>query len=349
MRNKIISVIIFISVSFGLFGQGAPDWLDRDFRQMQYPSNVYLTGFSEYVVESGKSLQYATDIAKLKAQEEVVKSIRSQIETLTKSSIYASSVHDAYNEVETFSNSSTVRGNAEITGITTESYYHQSLRTVYAFAYVNRYELIGYYKGNLSMYLSQAGNSLNTAEQLEQSGEKSKARKQCEDAYPLFSKIRSAQDLLVAIDNSASENSLKLAETEALLSKAIQMQARLAQGIYVYVESSEDLFGKQVEVVANKVKAELSKTGCSFVDNAEQADFRLSLRVSSRQIGNQGHLLFCSADTKIELYNIRKAKFVYTDEFSEKGSQVSQERAGQIAMTKLAPLIVEKLLPWLKN
>jgi len=51
------------------------------------------------------------------------------------------------------------------------------------------------------MNLVQAEGLLQTAQNLEAAGEKSKARQQCDAAKPLLEKARSSQSLLAAIDN----------------------------------------------------------------------------------------------------------------------------------------------------
>jgi len=124
--------------------------------------------------------------------------------------------------------------------------------------------------------------------------------------------------------------------------------ARLAQGIYIYVENNEDLFGQKVDIVANKVKAVLAANGCSFTGNNEQADFTLRISVTTRASDNPGTIVFCYTDTAIELYDNHKQKIMYSDEIAQKGGSNSLEKAGRQAMSDTATKISEKLLPWIK-
>jgi hypothetical protein len=197
------------------------------------------------------------------------------------------------------------------------------------------------------MLLQQAEGSLNTAIQLEQKREKAKARAECERIRPLFSNVRYAQDLLAAIDADDHE-SLQLGKSANLYNEMTQLLARLAQGVYVYVESSEDFFGKPGSIVANKLKAQLATNGCSFVEDAVQADFKLRLNTTTRVSSTQGDMVYCYADVEIELYDTHKQKVVYTDELSQKGGSVTQEKAGRRALEDAAKKIAADLLPWIK-
>jgi len=347
--KKFIFAILFLSVSLTIFGQITPDWLDEDFRTMKFHESVYFTGFSYGEVSGGKTLQDVMSQIKTDAQADLSRKIRLQIISHSQSEISAMSSGGQYYENESFLNRSTTESSTEVVGVKTESYYEVKTRIVYAFAYVNRNELIAYYKANLAMNLTQAESLLQIAQNLENSGEKVKARQQCEAVKLLLAKVRSAQDLLTAIDINSAPGNLLQARTEAMHDTLVQMQAQLAQAIYVYMESHEDLFGQKVDIVINKVKAELAKNGCSFVENVQQADFKLRINVSTRHSSNDSGIVFCYADTQLELYHIRKQKIVYSDEIAQKAGGVSIDKSGRKAMADVALKISEKLKPWIAN
>jgi len=334
-------------VSLVLFGQAKPDWIDNDLRNANFPPTVFLTGFAQRMVEKGISNE--TEQVKLDAQADLTKQIRLMIKTKTQSNISAQSINGQYSERESFENKSSAETNIEINGIKTETCFDQKTNTVYAFAYVNKYELIGYYKNNLLVNIGQVDSFVKTAKDLEANNEKAKARQQLENTQPLFSKIRFAQDILTVLDNNISIEDLQQEKIETLYNVSTQMQARLAQAVYVYVESNEDLFGQKVNIVTNKVKAELAKNGCSFVENAAQADFKLKINVSIRITGNFNELVFCYADTPIELFDVQKQKTVYSDEISEKGGSDTQEKAGRKAIENAASQVIEKIKNWINN
>ena len=345
--KKIAITALFISLSFALAGQGIPDWLDEDFRRMKFPETVYLTGFVYRIVENGVS--ETTQQAKIEAQADLVKQVRLMLKSKTQTQSSAQSINGRYEERESFANQTSAEANAEIIGMKTETYLDQKAQLVYAFAYANKYELTGYYKSNLTINIGQIESFVKTATDLEANNEKSKARQQLENARPIFEKIRSAQDLLIAIDANTSIEDLQQTKTESLYNQLTQMQARLAQGVYVYVQSSEDLFGVSVNIVTDKLMGVLAKRGCSFVDDSDQADFILSLSATARKIENGStSIVFCYGDVTVELYSNSKQKTVYRDEISHKGGSNNYERAGRKAFEDVAALIADKISAWIE-
>jgi len=345
--KKITLIIFLLAASFMLFAQEKPDWVDARSRESKYPSEHYFTGFVYRIVE--KSVAEETQRATTDAQTELTKKIRAQVTAKTQNRIEAESKNGKYSEAESFSNQAKIESSAEIVGMKFVSHYSAKENMVYAFAYVNKYELIGYYKSNLSININQIESYVKTAQDLENQKEKAKARLQLENAKPLFPKVRYAQDMLTAIDPNASADDLQQTKTESLYNKLTQMQARLAQGVYILVESSEDLFGERVDIATDIIKGELSLNGCSFTGVEEHADFVLTIKITTRMVGAAGSMITCAADAKVELFDMYKQKNVYEDRISNTGSSKSQEKAGRFAINNVAPLIVEKLLRWVKN
>jgi hypothetical protein len=344
--KRIVATIVFASTFLVLSGQGTPDWLDENFRRKKFPENTYYTGFAYGKVAVDKPLQEVTQQMKTEAQAELSQKIRMKITSRMQNERRAVSADGQYRESENFISLSATESSTEVAGVKTESYYNAKTRTVYAFASVSRHELGSYYGNSIAMNLAQAEGLLQTAQDLEAAGERAKARRQGEAVKPLLVKIRAAQDMLVAIDANITPNDLQQARTEALYNRLAQL---LAQDIPVYVESNENLFGTKVNIVANQLKAELAKSGCSFVDNAERADLKLRINVSTRHSSSSGGFVFCYADVQVELYDVRKQQVVYSDEIAQKGGGISQDGAARTAMTEAVQVILEKLKTWVEN
>ena len=347
--QKIILSVWFCAVSFVGIAQALPSWLNENQRVQQYSSEDFITGSSEFFVESGKTPNDYIERAKNDAQADLARKIRVRIQSTIQSNVATLNSNGRYSESESFTSQSSTQADAEITGIKTETHFDPTTNIVYAFAYVNRYELIGYYKSNLSVNIGQIESFAKTAQDLEANGEKAKARQQIENAQAIFLKIRYAQDILTALDSRISNVDLQQEKSETLYNTLTQMQARLAQAVYVYIESSEDLFGQKVFIVANKLKAELANKGCSFVENSEQADFKLKIDVSTRYSSSYNNLVFCYADTYVELHDIRKQKVMYSDIIAQRSGGVSEDRAGRKAMEDVVPKISKQLNPWIEN
>ena len=328
-------------------GQEKPRWIDNGPRNQDYPEQLYFTGFACTGITPGSSVNDATARAKNDAQADLSKKIRVKISAATQSGISAQTVNGRYDERESFSSETSTASDTEVAGLRIESYHDVKAKLVYAFAYVDKNELTGYYKANIGMLLQQAEGSLNTAVQLEQNGEKAKARAECERIRPLFPGVRHAQELLAAVD-AGDHESLQLGRSANVYNEMTQLLARLAQGVYVYMESSGDFFGKPEHLMANRLKAQFAANGCSFVEDVMQADFRLRLNTSVRVSGTQGDIVFCYADVEIELYDTHKRKVVYNDELSQKGGSVTQEKAGRKALEDAVKTITANLIPWIK-
>jgi len=349
MKRTTVKIVLFSFFSllpYFVNGQSSrPFWVDSDVRNIQYPSETYYSGFAVVLVGNNENVENATTRAKQTAISELSERIHVAVNSVKQSktvSVDGTNIDEQIHKM--YSSATTTNSQAEIVGSKVETYFDKQTKEVYAFAYANKYELIGYYKSNLFVNIGQVESLVKTANDLEASNEKAKARLQIETAKPIFSKIRFAQDILTALDSNITAEDLQQEKSEKHYNSFIQIQARLSQAVYVYVESNEDLFGKTMNIVANKVKAELSANGCSFAENAEQADFLLKMEVSTRTSSQFNNIVFCYADTQIKLYDVRKQKTVYSDEISEKGSSNTQEKAGRRAMENVVLPIVEKLI-----
>jgi len=354
MKRTTVKILLFYVFAFlpcWVNGQnGKPFWMDNDVRNMQYPSDTYYSGFAIVSVGNSENVENATARAKQAAISELSERIRVAVNNVKQSktiSIDGTNIDEQIYKM--FSSVTTTNSQTEVVGSKIETYFDKQNKEVYAFAYTNKYELTGYYKSNLSVNIGQIESFVKTAQDLEANGEKAKARQQLENAHPIFSKIRFAQDILTALDSNISAEDLQQEKSETFYNTFMQMQARLAQAIYVYVENREDLLGTKVDIVANKVKAELAANGCSFVENQAQADFLLKIDVSTRTSSQFNGLFFCYADTQINLYDVRKQKTIYNDEISEKGGSNTQEKAGRMAMNNTVIPVVEKLKNWINN
>lgn len=343
--KRIAATIFFAMVFLVVGGQEKPIWLDNDFRQMKYPENKYFTGFAYGETAVGKSLNDVVQTIKTEAQADLSKKIRVHITSRSQSEIATTSTNGRYSESEHFSNRSETESNVDVTGINIETYHDTRTRMVYAFAYVNRTELSTYHKSSLAMNLAQAEGLLQTAQQLETSGEKTKSREQCELAKTLLAKIRTAQEILTATDSCGDWHQARI---EMLHNRLTQMLSQLAQAVYMYMECTESNFSKPTTVLVNRLRSMLSGKGCSFTENSEQVDFRINIEATTRYHNEDRGFVTCYADVSISLFDVRKSKTVFQDEFSQKGVSTSRETAGRRSLEDAVLIIIEKVSTWLQ-
>ena len=344
MKKTILFMLIIWATTAALLAQ--PNWLDFNKRKAGYPNNVFFTGFDTDYRLPGETQNDAIARVVKKAQGYIAEAVRVQVSVET--DLRVSSVKK--NESEEFSSvydkavktSSTI----ELVGIETESYVDSKEGTIYGFAYVNKYELMGFYKASFSMNIKQLESVLNTAKQLEAGGEKPKARTQYQEAVLLLYKVEQAQDVLIALDPKTNIEREKTVQYRNDINLAL---ARLAQGVYIYFESREDMFGKNSTLVSNKVKSILSTNGCSFTPEIGQADFILKLTANARKHGDTGQIVFCYADVEVELIKNLTQKTVYQEELKHKGGHTTYENAAREAFNEVGKMIAEKLLKWVKE
>jgi len=345
MAKTILLSLFLSTVSFALHGQMKPMWTWAMERETSYPPRFFFTGYIEGNVQQGETVENAKNRLSRDAQGLLSESIRVTVRSQATS--HTVSTEDRFSSI--FRGTVQTESEVEIVGITSEPpFYDSETGIVYAFAYVSRPELAGYYKSNLAMHLTQAEGLLQTANELESSGEKSQARRQCEAAIPLLARVRATQDLLTAIDVNITSEGLQQPRTEALYNQIVQMLTQLAQAVYVFVESVETNFSQPVTIVANRLKSTLSTQGCSFVDDPAKANFQIRIRTTTRYQGVEQGFTVCYADVAIQLFDVSRNRSVFQDEFSQKGIHTSREAAGRKALEDAATAIANKISPWIE-
>ena len=347
MRKTILLSLLMSTVSLALSGQVKPSWTNASVRDADFPSRAFFTGFTQGTVRAGETVEEAKQRLLRDAQglltEGIRVTVRSEvasqtISTRTDQNEQIDAIFDA--TVETVAD-------AEIVGINFEPPFHDpSSGIVYAFVWVNRFELIGYYRANLNMNLTQAEGLLQTARDLEESGENARARSQGEAVVPLLARVRQLQDMLTAIDVNSTSETLQQPRTELLHNQLVQTLVRLAQSVYVHIESIEDNFSQPSTIIINQLKSELATMGCSFTDDPEQAHFLIRIMATTRLHGVTHGLTVCFADVTVSLFDVRRNRSVFQDEFSQRGVHSSQETAGRRALEGVASVIAERISPW---
>lgn len=342
-------LLLFLALFLAVCGQGKlPPWVEGQSREAQFPQAVYLTGFAESKVLADESLEVTTSRLKRAAQVDLVEKILvsiSSTEVLATSSVQLNSSEEI---LQIYASATTAESSAELNGAKTETFYDKRHKTVYAFAYANRRELMAHYRNSLDLHLQQAAGALKTAGQWERDkATKAKARQLCRQAVGLLAQAEQEQRMLMALDRNATGESLQHEKSQTLRNTAVQMLARVV--VSVYVKSSEEIGGKKVSIIANKVKAALADNGMSCTDELGQASFVLTITAVARQMGAPEDIVFCTAEVEVELVNCHTGNSVYGDEFSQKGGGTSYERAGRKAFEEVAGSVADKVMERIFN
>jgi hypothetical protein len=346
----LLYLTLFAVYITSVFSQPQMRWLDEQSREQNFPSNTFYTGFASGSIRAGETKEKTMERLRKEAQAYCLESIRVNVTSTVND--YSKSIKEMVSNSETqekieaiFESTVKTEATAEITGLKVETYADTN-GLFYAFAYVNKYELITYYNSLLNLNLQHLESAIQAANSLEVLGEKTKAKKQYEEAVSLLVKIGQTQDILIAIEPNAPPQHNKMSNYR---SEIIQALARLQQGIYIFVEDSEDVFGKQKTFIINTIKTKLSHNGCSFTDNNAESDLTLKINASARKYGEPAQIVFCYADVEIELIKTKTGKTIYQEEFQQKGGHTSYENAAREAFIEAGKYFANKLLQWVKD
>ena len=341
---------MFLStVSLALLGQVKPSWTSSAMREVEFPSAAYFSGYTQGNARSGETLEDARQRLLREAQGLLIESIRVTVRSRTESQTVSTRTNRSERIDAVFATKVETDTEVEIAGMNFDTpFVDPQTNVIHAFAWVNRVELSAYHIANMQMNITQAEGLLQTARDLEQNGEKIQARRQCEAAAQLIIKVRQSQDLLTAIDSSISAEGLQLARTEALQNQLLQTYARLAQAMIMHIESVENNFSRSTTLLTNRLRALLVEKDFSFADNTAQADFLLKIEANTRQHGVEHGLTVCYADVVINLFDVRRNRSVFQDEFSQKGISTTSEAAGRRALEDAAPTIISKISQWIE-
>lgn len=349
IKMKKYLFITFILLSLCGFSQKKPLWLEASWRESHYPANSFLTGFSQDIRKKREPIAEASERVKNIATGYVAKNLISNIQTVSEN--YSKSIAHGNNEKlqSTFEMQTKAETDAIITGIKVESYYDKKSKQVYAFAYVNKKEVSGYYKTQISMLIQQIEGHIFTADQLKQQTEKIKAEAEYNKTTPLFTKIEYAQILLSALDKNIDEESSQIQKSINLRNKVTQALAALAQGPSLFINCDAQLFNISTNMLENKLKAELAKNNCIFVSDSLQADWLISIEAQAEKYNDIYNTYYSYVNATITLQKRYNNQVVYKNELKEKGGSARDYKdAAEKAYIEIANKISEELIKYIE-
>ena len=211
-----------------------------------------------------------------------------------------------------------------------------------------KYEIIGNLESKIRVNIEKIEAAMELTYQLFSQSEKNAAKTKCEEAILIVEETKKYQNSLVEVEPNISSEKLHKTKVDALESELSLMLSKLSQSNKVFLNSSEDLFGKSVNVIKNKLKSELSILNCSFVENEEEADYKIVIESEVRESSATNNLVFCFADVSVTVYDLNKDMEVYSDFLTVKGGSSSIEKAGHKAMQSSVNQIVENISKYIK-
>lgn len=325
-----------------------PDWYDDNQRAFNYPIKQYFVGFAEGQKRSNESLEAAMSRIKNAARVEAVSTIRVHVQNTTDinglSRTLESMEGTFYQSIEEFSSRTTTSVDMEIPGLQIDAWRNPQTGDIAAFAYVKKSTLIRQLEKKITVCLTKIETSLDQIDQLIGNGQKLQARELATNTLPKFKEVDEAQKLLAAVDEDADEESLQLQQTRTLQHRLTELIAQLKHGINIYLSCSADMFGTNYSSLKGEIQGELSKLGCTFVNDAKQSDWAVYVKAPARQYNKHttGNVssYFCYVDANIVIEKTATGQRIYEDVISEKGGHtINYEQAARQAYRDISPKI----------
>lgn len=351
--KKYILPLLLLLISNVSIAQ-APDWYESDMRNRFYPKETFFCGFAMNEIAKGESLNDALEKVKTAARVEAVSTIRVHVQSLKQdyshSDTYANGSKEMADFYQRFESLARLSTDIDIPGLKIESYRDGNI--VAAFAFVKRRDLQRQLEKQITMGIARIETQMDNANELINNGQKAEARKRVDEIGKDFANIERNQDLLLAIDSSADKETLQLQELQALKQRHAQMMASLKNGIYVVLQCNAQAFGEPYPTLQNELKGKLAELGCSFTDNAEEADWLIVISSNAREYHADSYGQYTSyfvfVDSHISITKQATKQKVYEDEISVKGGDTrSNQNAARAAFkdttSKLAAIIKEQI------
>ena len=368
--KKILFLLWLISPLVAFAQANLPAWTQDAYRESNYPSSEWYTGFARDRMQAGNNAGNALKTLEKDAQNQLAESIIVTVEgdTRVENASYQYQHSGKNSEVITTNYRQAVRTATTATTVKTEtkSYHDQSTGMIYAFAAVKRADLSAFYSKQIDVDLNKVENAIDVSEQLTAAGKKMNAHRKIEEAKQIIDAVLYYRDLLVAVNaGRVDENLLQTKRVRNLQSAVTQLLIKLEQSTFVYVDCSHefkdyknDAFSSDPGILCDIITQALSENDCSITENIDEADYELTLVTSTTQRSDgkgQYGIISYYANVRGSLYNRMTQKQTASFSILNDPDAYSAGRSPEDAATKAFKLpalknkVLEKILSKIKN
>lgn len=323
MKRWLLIALLFCQALCGAKKPVAPDWTDAVKRETLFPAATFYTGFVSTRPQAGEDKSQAYERAKEMARAEAVSTIQVTVEQTIERQIESQQTNaDGVNTRDILNAMTQVKtGIKDIPGLNVEVWEDTKKGDIYAIAYVRRIELANKLSHRVATNIQRADAELTSIESFFNSGDKLQARANMAKVAEILADIEADQKVLLSIQNSVKKESLSLDESQRVTGRYRAMESKLRHGIYIYLDCKTDNFGKPYTAMAGKMKGALAELGCTFKDNAAEADWIITVNAEVRE-GNTTpsygtYFTYVDADVSVKQRGTNQV--VYEDRFSQKG------------------------------
>lgn len=179
---------VLVSSSFILFAGfliAQPHWTEFEFRQLQYPNNDFLVGFSSEQNRNDMDLNKLYDRLELFAKGQLSESLISSISVFTELDV---SENQGIIDEKYWKNSMST-SKLDVLGIQTDKYYDSKNKTAYVITFAKKEDVLLLYHNRIKGKISEINNKMSVAEKMLTSKDNTNALKTYYDIYPLFREL----------------------------------------------------------------------------------------------------------------------------------------------------------------
>lgn len=347
MRQGVILFLLCVAQLLVAQSSPAPDWTDAHRREMVYPASTYYTGFSFAHLEKGESVEATSARLKNSARAELVSSIVVTVNQTTERYLENQQRNQSVQTTDIFrSGTITESGIKDVPGMNIDTWHNTKTGDVMAFAYVKTADLLRKLGKRITVNTTKIEMELATVYDMVANGNKSEAKQQLTTINTLFSDIENDQKVMLAIDGTLEDEDIALSEVNNLRKQYQQWQNELKNGINVYLDCQAVTLTGNYPTLAKGVKGELNPLGCSFLNDAEGADWVITVSATAREYNTQtwGKVISYVAfvDASLSIHKTTTNQIVYEDQISVKGSHtLNYDEAVRAAYKDLIPQLGE--------
>lgn len=237
---------------------------------------------------------------------------------------------------------------ANLRFVETQTFYDARKKEGAVIAYISRERIHNFYANELLLLNNKIENAITSAENYIKEGFNVQAKSELETAQTYFASMEEPLGWMNIFGSSPSELNQWQSKLNNNERKIKQLLAEQQYGPRIYLECKADLFGTPYLLLEKELKGLLSKTGCSFTQEATSADWAITVYCSAREsnhiiMGNM-HAYFAYVDAIITLDRAIRSQRVMEDAVSEKGGDTrSYHAAAEAAYKQIKEILAERL------
>ncbi|MGB0391691.1 MAG: Ig-like domain-containing protein [Salibacteraceae bacterium] len=319
--KKLILFIFCLSTFLG-FSQ-KPEWVNKDFRQSNYPQSQFLVGFIEISDVNKKYIDEEMQQIEDAAKANLVQSVRVQVK-----SISTSNVSDYNGEIEDYFNQKTTSNSElQLVGLQIDRYYDKKTKKGYGFAYVNKAKMVEYYRSEIGKNIIDISNIIDQCNSTLEGGDIQSSFKKGLAAYNMFFTIDEAQKILLAIGANSSLDT-RVDEVNDLNSEFDQLMVNIQTDSRMSIDDLGFIIANGLSKSQGDQKMGIKISEFSFEQTGFTSDFSYKLKESisqslhtgSQKVGYeiQGNFLWEGSNLVV------KSKLIETSSKSVKGRNTTQ-------------------------